>query len=167
MHGCRVWAMPRTSQRAKLMLTSEQLETLTRVAQSRTAPHREVQRARILCHYQAGRTFTEIAALAHTTRRLVYKCVDRALAMGAQSALQDLPHGRQEHTILPEDKAWVVHLACTKPKELGYAAELWTRRTLAEHIRKVAEPSGHPGLAHAGKATVQRILDDQELKPHK
>jgi transposase len=81
--------------------------------------------------------------------------------------LHDLPHGREEHTILPEDKAWVVHLACTQPKELGYAAELWTRRTLAEHIRKVAEPSGHPGLAHAGKATVQRILDDQELKPHK
>jgi hypothetical protein len=44
-------------------------------------------------------------------------------------------------------------LACTQPKELGYAAELWTRRTLAEHIRKVAEPSGHPGLAHAGNVT--------------
>jgi hypothetical protein len=58
-------------------------------------------------------------------------------------------------------------LACTQPKELGYAAELWTRRTLAEHIRKVAGPSGHPGLAQAGKATVQRILDEQELKPHR
>jgi hypothetical protein len=32
--------------------------------------------------------------------------------------------GREEHTILPEDKAGVVHLACTQPKELGYAAEL-------------------------------------------
>lgn len=41
---------------------------------------------------------------------------------------------------------WVEHLACTQPKNLGYAAELWTRRTLAEHIRKVAESSGHPGL---------------------
>ena len=26
-------------------------------------------------------------------------------------------------------KAWVVHLACTKPKDLGYAAELWTRNS--------------------------------------
>src|SRR5271169_2845171 len=143
------------------------MEKLSQLARSRTAPQREVQRARMLCHYQDGRTFTEIAALMHTTRRLVYERVDRALAMGPQTALHDLPHGREEHTILPEDKAWVVHLACTKPKELGYAAELWTRRTLAEHIRKVAEPSGHPGLAHAGKATVQRILDEQELKPHK
>jgi hypothetical protein len=77
------------------------------------------------------------AALAHTTRRLVYECIDRALAMGPESALHDLPHGKQEHTMLPEDKAWVVRLACIKPKELGYAAELWTRRTLAEHCRRL------------------------------
>ena len=30
-------------------------------------------------------------------------------------------------------KAWVVHLACCKPKDLGYAAELWTRSALAPH----------------------------------
>jgi len=159
--------MPKVSRRAKLVLTSEQLQQLAQLAHSRTAPHRDVQRARMLCHYQEGRTFTEIAALVHTTRRLVYECVDRALAMGTQAALRDLPHGKQEHTITPEDKAWAVHLACTKPKALGYASELWTRRTLAEHMRKVAGSSGHPGLAQAGKATVQRILDEQEIKPHK
>ena len=159
--------MPKTTHRARLILTPQQLQTLTQLARSRTAPQREVQRARILCFYNQGQTFTQIAALAQTTRRLVYECVDRALAMGIPAALRDLPHGKQEHTILPEDKAWVVHLACTKPKELGYAAELWTRRTLAEHIRKEAQSSGHGGLARAGKATVQRILDEQELKPHK
>ena len=61
--------MPRVSQRAKLVLTSEQLQRLAQLARSRTAPQREVQRARMLCHYQEGRTFTEIAALARTTRR--------------------------------------------------------------------------------------------------
>jgi transposase len=121
----------------------------------------------MLCHYHEGRSFTEIAALVPTTRRLVYECVDRALAMGPEAALRDLPHGKQEHTITLADKAWVVHLACAKPKELGYAAELWTRRTLAQHVRKLAPSSGHPGLARAGKATVQRILDEQELQPHK
>jgi len=130
--------MSKVSRRAKLVLTSEQLQQLVQLAHSRTAPHRDVQRARMLCHYQEGRTFTEISALVHTTRRLVYECIDRALAMGPEAALRDLPHGKQEHTITPEDKAWAVHLACTKPKDLGYAAELWTRRTLAEHIRKVA-----------------------------
>jgi transposase len=159
--------VPKTSQRAQLVLTPEQLQTLTRAARSRTAPQREVRRARILCLYHEGKTFTEIAALAQTTRRLVYECVDRALAMGTHAALRDLPHGKEERTIQPEDKAWVVHLACSKPKDLGYAAELWTRRTLAEHIRQVAPANGHPGLARAGKATVQRILAAHALKPHK
>src|ERR1017187_4052397 len=70
--------MSKVSRRAKLVLTSEQLQQLAQLAHSRTAPHRDVQRARMLCYYQEGRTFTEIAALVHTTRRLVYECVDRA-----------------------------------------------------------------------------------------
>jgi len=61
----------------------------------------------------------------------------------------------------------VVHVACSKPKELGYAAELWTRSALALHVRKHAVEAGYPALARAGKATVQRILDAQALQPHK
>ena len=64
-------------------------------------------------------------------------------------------------------KAWVVHLACTKPKDLGYAAELWTRQSLAAHVRRHAKANGHPHLARAVKATVQRILDEEHLQPHK
>ena len=62
---------------------------------------------------------------------------------------------------------WVVHLACTKPKDLGYAAELWTRKALAAHVRQQAEAAGYPSLARAAKCTVQRILDEQQLQPHK
>src|SRR5207244_871483 len=56
---------------------------------------------------------------------------------------------------------------CTKPKELGYAAELWTRQSLALHVRQQAQAAGHPSLAQAAKATVQRILEEQHLQPHK
>jgi hypothetical protein len=38
--------------------------------------------------------------------------------------------------ITEEAKAWVVHLACSKPKELGYAAELWSRQALAKRLPK-------------------------------
>lgn len=143
------------------------MDQLQRRGQSQSAPHREVQRARILLHYHAGKTFTEIARAVQTPRRIVYKCVDKALAMGVDAALRDLPHGRQDRTITPEDKAWVVHLACCKPKDLGYAAELWTRRALASHVRQRAAVEGHPGLGRAAKATVQRILAGEELQPHK
>jgi len=69
--------------------------------------------------------------------------------------------------ITDDAKAWVVHLACSKPKDLGYAAELWTRSALAQHVRKHALSEGYPALAKAGKATVQRILAGQTLQPHK
>jgi len=159
--------MPTKSKRAALPLTVEELEELRQRAQSPSAPHREVQRARMLVQYHAGRTFTEIAAAMQTPRRIVYKCVDKALAMGVEAALRDLPHGRQDRSIRLEDQAWVVHLACCKPKDLGYAAELWTRQALANHVRGHAVAQGHPGLAQAAKATVQRILAAQALQPHK
>jgi hypothetical protein len=57
-----------------------------------------------------------------------------------------------------EEKACVVRLACCcKPKELGYAAEVWSRRSLAQHVREHALGAEHPSLAKAAKATVQRI----------
>ena len=50
---------------------------------------------------------------------------------------------------------------------LGYAAELWTRQALAQHVRREARAAGHPSLAQASKATVHRILAAQPLPPHK
>jgi hypothetical protein len=60
----------------------------------------------------------------------------------------------------------VIHLACTKPTAHGYAAELWTRQSLASHVRSQAVVSGHPSFK-AAKATIQRILNEESLKPHK
>ena len=100
------------------------------------------------------------------SRRIVYKHVDRALAAGVELALCDRPHG-SEAIITPEAKAWVLSVACTKPKEHGLAAELWTRSSLAMHIRLAAPVVGHPTLAKASKATVHRILKNAAIRPHK
>src|SRR5258707_4740446 len=62
---------------------------------------------------------------------------------------------------------WVVHLACSKPKDLGYAAEVWSRQALARHVREHAVESGFPALSRAAKATVHRILAEQPLHPEK
>ena len=160
-------AVARTSQRAKLEPSPAQMQRLIETAQSRTAPARLVQRARILRRYVDGENFTTIAQRVGTARRIVYKCVDKALAMGVETALADLPRPGQPPSITVEDKAWVQHLACAKPKELGYAAELWTRRALASHVRKTAAATGHPALAKAGKVTVQRILTKAQIQPQK
>lgn len=39
-------------------------------------------------------------------------------------ALKDSYHRLKEPVIGDDAKAWVVHLACSKPKDLGYAAEV-------------------------------------------
>lgn len=58
-------------------------------------------------------------------------------------------------------------MACRKPKDLGYAAETWTRSALANHVRSHAVEAGHPSLAKAVKATVQRILAAQPIHPER
>ncbi|MGH9667465.1 MAG: IS630 family transposase [Bryobacteraceae bacterium] len=151
----------------RLDLSAGQLSRLQQLSQSRTAPLREVQRARILCRYHAGETVTAIARTLEMTRKSVRKWVDKALAVGAEAALKDAYHRPHAPVITEQARAWVVHLACSKPKDLGYAAELWTRSLLAQHVRREAGKAGHPCLSRAAKATVQRILAQQPLHPER
>jgi transposase len=160
--------MPRTSTRPKLVLTDEEKKHLDELRRrARTAAVRDVQRAQILLRYHAGETVSQIARSLKTTRKSVLKWIDKALQMGVKAGMKDTSHKPREAVITDDAKAWVVHLACSKPKDLGYAAELWTRSALARHVRREAATAGFPALARAGKATVQRILKAQELQPHK
>jgi len=159
--------MASLSRHSLLVLTDEEKQLLDRLRNSRTAEARQVQRAQIVWRYHAGESVSQIARALKTTRKSVLKWIDKALAMGAETGIKDTPHKPREAVITDDAKAWVVHLACTKPKDLGYAAELWTRSALARHVRKSAVEEGYPALAKAAKATVQRILTAQELQPHK
>jgi transposase len=150
-----------------LALTPEEQQRLETLQASRAAPVREVERARILLRYHAGNNPSAIQEALGISRVTIYHCLHKALEMGMEAGLKDAFHRPKEPVITSADKAWVVHLACTKPKELGYAAELWTRQSLAAHVRQQARAVGHPSLAQAAKATVQRILDEQHLQPHK
>jgi transposase len=159
--------MARSSTRAKLVLTSDEKQQLNELRQSRTAALRDVQRAQVLWRYQGGESVSQIARAVKMTRKSVLKWIDRALQVGIEVGLRDAPHKPRQAVITDDAKAWVVSLACSKPKELGYAAELWTRASLARHVRQHAVAAGYPALAKAAKSTVQRILDAQALRPHK
>jgi len=148
-------------------MTPEQRQLLEAVSGSRTAPVREVERSRILLEYYAGKSPSAIQRALKVSRPTIYHCVRKALEMGVEAGLKDSYHRPRDPVIGGAAKAWVVHLACSKPKEFGYAAELWTRKSLAAHVRTHAPTAGFPELARAAKATVQRILDEPQLKPHK
>lgn len=153
------------SKRAKLVLTPEEVEQLEGLRRSQTAPRREVQRAEILGRYHAGETIAGIARQVSMTRTSVAKWVGKALRMGLPAGLRDTYHRPRAPVITEAAKAWVVHVACSKPTECGYAAELWTRQALAQHVRRHARAAGYPALAQAAKATIQRILAQQPLHP--
>jgi hypothetical protein len=150
-----------------LVLTAEELKRLETLSASRVAAVREVERARLLLQYHAGNNPSAIQRALNLSRVTIYHCLHKALEMGLEAGLKDRFHRPKKPVIGPDAKAWVVHLACTKPKELGYASELWTRQALADHVRGHAAAAGHPSLALAAKATVQRILAEQHLQPHK
>ena len=159
--------MARKSGRAALVLTQAQTATLKELAGSRTAPSREVERAKVLLGYAGGNSITELQRQLGVGRPMIYKCIDKALAAGVQMGLKDKYHRPHEPEITDEAKAWVVSLACTKPKDHGLAAELWSISALAKFVCDAAEAAGFARLANAGKSTVWRILDDNDIKPHK
>jgi transposase len=160
-------AMARKTKRAKLLLTKEQRTQLERLSKSRKAPLREVQRAKILLHYSDQVPISQIQKLVNVSRPTIYKCIDKALAAGADAGLKDYYHRPFEPIIDETAKAWVINLACTKPKEHGLAAELWTYSALAKYTRQHAPGTGHTCLAKAVKATIWRILSANEIQPHK
>jgi hypothetical protein len=155
------------SKRSKLALSDEERLELERLARSRVAPQRETQRAAILLGYFAGESVSSIGRRLGMTRLSVSKWVNKALAIGPMAALKDNYHRPKEPVIDDAAKTWVVFVACTKPKDLGYAAEVWSRQALAQHIREHAIAAGFPALSRAAKATVHRILAEQPLHPEK
>jgi transposase len=155
------------TRRSKLVLTEQDKTELEKLTRSRTVPFREAQRSTILLGYHAGESVASMGRRLGMTRLSVSKWVAKALAVGPMAALKDNYHRPKEPVIGDDAKAWVVHVACSKPKDLGYAAEVWSRQALARHIREHAVEAGFPALSRAAKATVHRILAAQPLHPEK
>ena len=159
--------MPFISRRPKLKLTEEESTWLQQLSQSRSEAAGRVQRAEILLRYHTGETVSAIAAALRTHRPRVERCIAKALELGIRPALQDLPGRGRRPALSVEARAWVVALACQKPKELGYAQELWTTRLLAQHVRKHCRAAGHPRLRRLARGTVSKILRANAVQPHK
>ena len=159
--------VPFASRRASLDLSDEMRSILEAVVRSRSESVQRVVRARILLAYADGRSVSAIARELQTNRPKVERCIDKGLQLGAPAALSDLPRKGRPGQISAEARAWVVSLACVKPKQLGYPEELWTTRLLARHVREHCEQAGHPSLAQLAGGTVSKILSRAQLRPHK
>jgi transposase len=157
----------RTTKKPKLVVNPTELEKLVTISKSQTAPHREVKRANILLQYMDGQTISGIARDLNTNRPLVERCINKAIAYGAITALKDLPGRGVKPKITDDAKSWVLSIACQSPKELGYAHETWTYSLLKQHIRKHCEQADYQVLSKIDKGVLNTILSQGNIKPHK
>src|SRR6266403_1517145 len=151
----------------ELSLGNADVVMLRSMAQSRTEPASRVERARILLGYWKDPSFFAVGQALGLHHQTVQRCVERAVVEGPMAALDDRPRPGREPTITIEAKAWLTSLACRKAKDLGYPHELWTTRLLAGHAREHGPAQGHVCLANLAQGTVCKILDQEEVKPHK
>lgn len=159
--------MPFVSKRPKIRLSNEEIENLTSLSRSRTAPAREIERAKVILLSYYGKNDSQIAKELGINRQNVILCMKKALSFGINQALDDLPRSGRPPDITPEARAWIISLACMKPKDLGYPHELWTHRLLAKYVRENCKKQGHLELIKFSSGTLSKILSASNIKPHK
>lgn len=159
--------MPFQSKRAKLNLSADEIAKLTIISKSRTESLSKIQRAKMILWYSQDQSISTIARELGTNRAKVERHISKALELGVEAALEDLPRSGKPNIITPEAKKWVISLACQKPKDLGYSYEIWTTDLLSKHVQKHCVEQGYPCLGKLARGTVSKILAQSEIKPHK
>ncbi len=159
--------MARKVQSAKLRLTDEQRNRLEQISNSRKGSLREIQRAQALLHYVDRVPISRIQNMIGLRRSNIYKWIDTALAAEPYAGLKDFYHRPFEPVITDEANAWVINIACARPKDHGLAAELWTLQEMVKFSQKNTPAAGHNCLSTEVKVTFWRILTATAVKPHK
>lgn len=153
--------------RKALTISDNDIAILKALSVSRTEPSAKVNRSRILIDYSLGLSIAQIARKYNTNRPLVERTVDKALAFGPLTALNDLPRSGRPADITDDARAWVVSIACEPPKNFGLAAETWTYSALAKYIKGNCIDAGHSSLINTGKSFLNNVLSKSNIKPHK
>ena len=152
---------------SSIELSNEEREYLKLQTRARTIQAQTVTRARILLLRADSVSIDAIADKVGLNRCSVMLCLKKFKEGGIENALFDAPGRGRNAEITGEEKAWIINIACQKPIDFGYAAETWTYAKLTSHINKTAEAAGYTRLSTIHKSTVNTILDEADIKPHK
>lgn len=104
-------------------LTADEREYLETQTRARTIQAQTVNRARILLLKADGCSIDNIADKVGINRKSVMLCLSKYKEGGVENALFDTPGRGRNAEITDEKKAWIINMACQKPKDLGYSAE--------------------------------------------
>src|ERR1700686_5500090 len=139
-----------TDNRNLLKLTDEQRQELRRWAQSRTLPAGDVFRARLILALGHGTSYREIAKSLKTSGPTIARWKMR-FEQDGMAGLEGRHQGSKPRSATPAVQARVIRRVQQKP---GDGSTHWSCRKLANQL----------GLS---KSTVQRILAQVQLKPHR
>jgi transposase len=159
--------MPFATKRQALSLAADEQQRLESLRRSRSGEKRQALHAGILLDSASGMSDGAVANSNGVNRHTVALCVRKFLQFGLEAALGELPRPGKARQIPDDAIAWVQHCACEKPKEVGYAQELWTFSLLQTHVRKHCREAGHPSLIQLSRSRLHRILKQGEIRPHK
>src|SRR6202030_257712 len=139
-----------TDNRNLLKLIPEQREDLQRWGQSRTRPAGDVFRARLILALADGSTYREIATSLKTSLPTIARWKMRFERDGL-AALEGRHLGSKPRTATPKVQARVIRRVQQPP---GDGSTHWSCRKLASELA-------------LSKSTVQRILAQAQLEPHR
>ncbi len=120
--------------RARCWSSAEQ-EAIERLARSRTAPARLVERARSVLLSRQGDSVAEVAERLGVCQDTVRRWLHRFDRHGVDG-LADRPRAGRPPTYTPEEVGAVVAASLTKPEDLGLPFASWTLDRLAAYLNE-------------------------------
>jgi transposase len=117
-------------------LTAAEIDTIQRLAKSRTEPARMVERARTVWLAHPGLQVSAIAQALRLCQATVRSWLKRFNRRGL-ARLQDAPRRGRPATYIPEQVSAVILTSLTKPQELGLPIACCTLDRLAASLQEV------------------------------
>ncbi len=151
-----------------MILSSQERDILTKLANSQADEHRLVLRASIILAAASGSSNRQIAHKLNLHHKTVGRWRSRYLERRQEAPeagvilwLSDDKRSGREPTFTPEFWVDVLEIATTNPNDLGRPITHWTSQELADEIVK----QGLTDSIH--RSTVSRFLKECQLKPHR
>lgn len=142
-------------------LTDEERAELWRRAQSRTAPARVVERARMVLAVHSGEAAPAVARRLGVGADVVRQWIKRFNADGL-AGLEDRPRSGRPVTYTPEQVGQVLATAATKPERLGLPFGCWTLDRLTAYLRERPPEAGGP--LPISRSHLDRLLAGEGLR---
>ena len=130
----------------KINLSSADTLTLKKITNARNSSKSDSQRALILLKLSKGESPTHIAKDIGCCFDTVTKCYSKFkknTSGNIHDTLRDSYRSGKPATYDTEFKLSIINEACKKPKDLGYAAEIWSIANLLKHCKEKLKDSFH------------------------